>query len=180
MKYARIVDDIAVDVVTAPPDTLFTPSLAQLFVVVPDIEPGSVRLQTIEADVPTNNYAWFAPRTFIEEFEPGRFRHSQRDEAPPVLFPADPGPRNVTRLAFISRFTDAEWIAFDLASAGDTPQAAAMRLFIEKVRIASFIDLNRADTRAGVHALEAATLIGLGRAVEILDAPIQPHEAYKE
>lgn len=85
-------------------------------------------------------------------------------------------PRHITQLAFLSRFTDAEAIAIDLASIGGTQQAAAMRRYTDKVKVALFIDLDRADTRAGVQALETATLLGAGRALEILDAAIEPHE----
>ncbi|MBP7568224.1 MAG: hypothetical protein KA795_19675, partial [Burkholderiaceae bacterium] len=63
-----------------------------------------------------------------------------------------------------------------LASIGTTPQAAGMRRYLSKVNAAKFIDLDRADTRAGVQALEAATLLAAGRALQILDAPIQPGE----
>jgi len=84
--------------------------------------------------------------------------------------------RHVTQLAFLSRFTDAEAVAIDLASIGATPQAASMRRYLNKVAAAKFIDLDRPDTRAGVLALEAATLLAAGRALQILDAPIQPAE----
>lgn len=52
-----------------------------------------------------------------------------------------------------------------------------MRRYMQKVNAAKFIDLDRDDTRAGVQALEAAGVVGAGRAAEILDAPIEPHEA---
>lgn len=84
--------------------------------------------------------------------------------------------RRITRLAFLNRFTDAEAVAFDLASQGATVEAASMRRFMQKVNAATFIDLNRPDTRAGVEALEAAGLIAVGRASEILDAEIQIEE----
>ena len=82
----------------------------------------------------------------------------------------------ITRLAFLSRFTDEEAISLDLASIGATVEAASLRRYMAKVNAASFIDLSREDTRAGVLALEQAGILGEGRALEILDAPIQPHE----
>lgn len=97
---------------------------------------------------------------------------------PPANPPAPAPARHITKLAFISRFTDAEWVTFDLASIGATQQAAGLRRYLEKVRLASFIDLDRADTRAGVLALEATTMLAEGRALEILDGEIQPHEVY--
>jgi hypothetical protein len=55
-------------------------------------------------------------------------------------------------------------------------QAAAIRVHLADVAASTFIDLGRADTRAGVQALEAGGLIGVGRALEILDAPVEAHE----
>jgi hypothetical protein len=92
-------------------------------------------------------------------------------------------PRRITRLAFDQRFTQAERIAIDLASIDDPAattetrqRAASLRDMRHQVNNATFIDLDRPDTRAGVEQLETAGLIGVGRAAEILDAPVQPHE----
>lgn len=87
-----------------------------------------------------------------------------------------PPPRHITRLAFLSRFTDEEAVAIDLASIGTTFEAAMMRRYLSKVEAASFIDLEREDTRQGVLALEAGGILAEGRALEILDSPIEPHE----
>ena len=95
----------------------------------------------------------------------------QFSPAPPALL-----PRHITQLAFLGRFTDGEAIAIDLASIGATPQAAAMRRYLNKVNAARYIDLDREDTRAGVETLEAAGLLASGRAAQILDAEIQPQE----
>ena len=82
----------------------------------------------------------------------------------------------ITRLAFLSRFTDEEAIALDLASQGATVEAATLRRYLSKVNAASFIDLSREDTRAGVLALGQIGILAEGRALEILDAPVQSHE----
>ena len=105
---------------------------------------------------------------------PGDFTQLPDDVAPTI-----PESRRVTQLAFISRFTDAEAIAIDLASIGATTQAAAMRRFQKKVDAATFIDLDRSDTRGGVQTLEAAGLLAVGRAAEILDGPIADQERYR-
>ena len=86
-----------------------------------------------------------------------------------------PGTR-ITQLAFLNRFTDEEAIAIDLASIGATPQAAGMRRYLNKVNAATHIDLSRIETRAGVIALESAGLLGVGRALVILDTPPADHE----
>ena len=98
-----------------------------------------------------------------QAFEPG--------PPPPV-----PTERNVSRKAFLSRFTDAEAIEIDLASIGATREAATVRRYLSKVNAAQHIDLADDETRTGVQALEAAGLLQPGRALVILDAPIEPKE----
>ena len=99
----------------------------------------------------------------VQDFEPG--------PPPPV-----PTERNVSRKAFLSRFTDAEAIDIDLASIGATREAATVRRYLSKVNAAQHIDLADNETRTGVQALEAAGLLQPGRALVILDAPIEPKE----
>ena len=89
----------------------------------------------------------------------------------------------ITRLAFRSRFTSAEKITLEMAALDDPTapmaqrqQAAAIRVYLADVAASTFIDLKRADTRAGVQSLEAAGLLAAGRALQILDAPIDAHE----
>lgn len=98
-----------------------------------------------------------------QAFEPG--------PPPPV-----PTERNVSRKGFLSRFTDAEAIDIDLASIGATREAATVRRYLSKVNAAQHIDLADDETRTGVQALEAAGLLQPGRALAILDAPIEPKE----
>ena len=96
-----------------------------------------------------------------------------------VLAPAT----RVTRLAFRNRFTQSEKVALEMAALDDPTatmaqrqQAAAIRVHLADVAASTFIDLAVQDTRAGVLALEAGGLLTEGRALEILDAPVQPHE----
>mgnify|MGYP000845411939 CR=1 FL=1 len=92
------------------------------------------------------------------------------------------GSWHITKLAFRNRFSQAEKVAIEIAAL-DNPaatmpqraQAAALRASQQDVAVATFIDLTRADTRAGVQALEAAGLLAAGRAAVILDTP--PTEA---
>lgn len=94
-------------------------------------------------------------------------------------------PRHITVLAFRNRFTQSEKIAIEIAAL-DNPaaampqraQSAALRANQLDVQAANYIDLDRTDTRAGVLSLEAGTLLGAGRAHEILDAPIAAHEEF--
>ena len=98
-----------------------------------------------------------------QAFEPG---------PPPEL----PTGRLVSNKAFLSRFTDAEAIDIDLASVGATREAATVRRYLSKVNAAQHIDLADDETRTGVQALEAAGLLQPGRALAIIDAPIEPKE----
>lgn len=99
--------------------------------------------------------------------------------------PPPPVPRHITRLAFRNRFTQVEKVGLEIAQL-DNPsatmpqraQAAALRASQADVNASTFIDLDRADTRAGVLALEQAGLLASGRALQILDAEIQPHERH--
>ena len=98
-----------------------------------------------------------------QAFEPG----------PP---PVQPTGRLISNKAFLARFTDDEAIDIDLASIGATREAAAVRRYLSKVNAAQHIDLIDDETRTGVQALEAAGLLQPGRALVILDAPIEPKE----
>jgi len=95
-----------------------------------------------------------------------------------IVPPAQP-LRHITTLAFDNRFTQDELVALELASidnpAGTTEQrelAANLRIYQRKVDRATYIDLDRADTRAGVLALEQFGVLAAGRAAEILDAEV--------
>ena len=96
-------------------------------------------------------------------------------EIPPEPVP-EPTARNVSNKAFLSRFTDDEAIDIDLASIGATREAATVRRYLSKVNAAQHIDLAEDETRTGVQALEAAGLLKPGRALVILDTPIEPKE----
>ena len=91
----------------------------------------------------------------------------------------------ITKLAFRNRFTVAEKAALEIAAL-DNPAAdmqsrglaATLRAYLEDVQAATFIDLQRADTRAGVMMLEQVGLLGAGRALQIFDTPPTVDEAY--
>ena len=102
--------------------------------------------------------------------------------------PAQPlgdSPRRITKLAFRNRFTKAEKAGIEFAALDDPTapiaqrqQAAALRADLKDQEQATFIDLDDEDTRAGVLTLEAVGLIAAGRAVEILDTPVQDKERF--
>ena len=104
--------------------------------------------------------------------------------APPPE-PETPQPRHITRLAFLQRITMSEHVAIELASMHDggkeitdpyNIRAATLRKMLQLVNAATWIDLGRTDTRELVMQLEAMGMLQPGRALEILDAEIQPVE----
>ncbi len=107
-----------------------------------------------------------------------------RDDPAP---PEGPHSTKITKLAFRNRFTQTEKVALEIACL-DNPaapmparaQAAALRASQLDVAAATFIDLSRADTRAGVQTLEAAGLLAAGRATVILDTPPTDVERWVE
>ena len=107
----------------------------------------------------------------VTNYPDGNYHLVEEDPTPEVV-----EDKKNTRLAFFNRFSDEKAIAIDLASIGATVEAAAVRLYLKKVDSATFIDLNDPKTRAGVIALETMGLIGPGRALDILDLPVQPSE----
>lgn len=109
-------------------------------------------------------------------------------ETPMPAAPAVPVSRKITKLAFRNRFTTAEKTALELAAIHNTSLAinhqsnllaASLRASFADQRDATHIDLDRADTRAGVQSLEQYGLIAAGRAAQILDIEPQPHEVYQ-
>lgn len=152
MKYALPENGVVIEVLRVDPATIWPADKAALFREAPD------------------------------EVEVGWLYDGTTFSAPPPA--PDPGADyRITRLAFRNRFLPAEKVTLELASL-DNPagpllarqQAAALRAYLADVAAATFVDLSRADTRAGVQYLETVTLIATGRAATILDGPIQPEE----
>ena len=86
---------------------------------------------------------------------------------------------NITQLAFLSRFTDDEAVDIDLASVGNTREAALLRRYLQKVAAATFIDLSRQDLIDDLQKLVAFNLLTQERMNTILTAPILDHEIYR-
>ena len=76
--------------------------------------------------------------------------------------------RHVTVYAFKARMTAAERVAIRTAAAS----SPSVFDFMDMADSARYIDLSRAETRAGVLALESGGLLATGRALQILDAPV--------
>ena len=99
----------------------------------------------------------------------------------------DPSPTTkITKLAFRNRFKPEEKVALELASKDDPnglpekrKNAAMIRVYLDDLSSAIFIDLTRKDTVAAVHLLEQIGLLDAGRAAEILSLKIESHEVYE-
>jgi hypothetical protein len=77
---------------------------------------------------------------------------------------ARPPTRRITKLAFRNRFTDIEKLALYTAA----ESSVQLRVYLDDLAAAEFVDLDYGATVAGVQALEAAGIIGAGRAADIL------------
>lgn len=106
--------------------------------------------------------------------------------APPAPEP-EPPKRWISVLAFWQRLMPGERVDIDLLSihnaalAIDDPanvRAAQLRDLRQQLNSATYIDLDRQDTRDGVAALPVLASLAAERVSVILDAPIQPHEVY--
>lgn len=94
------------------------------------------------------------------------FEAEQRELAAQQQTPANPqpAPRPISKLEFMERFTDEELAAIYAAAKTDV----RVEVWMDKMKLASEIDLADPRTRAGVEALETLGLIGQGRAAEVL------------
>lgn len=78
----------------------------------------------------------------------------------------------ITQLAFRNRFLPAEKTAIYTAAESNVE----VRIWLDDLAATTSVRLNNAQTIASVQALEAAGLIGPGRADEILNTPAAAHE----
>lgn len=70
----------------------------------------------------------------------------------------------ITRLDFMSRFTDTELVAIYSAA----KSSVQIEVWLEKVKMATDISLTDPRTVSGIFALEQIGMIGPGRAKEVL------------
>lgn len=76
-----------------------------------------------------------------------------------------PSNKSLTHLEFLRRFTSDERIAITQAGLSNT----AIADYIKMLDVAKFINTTDSDVAAGVQSLEAAGVIDVGRAAEILN-----------
>jgi len=100
----------------------------------------------------------------------------------------DPNPDGnglfLSNYAFDMRYTLPERIAIKRLADQRNPDgsytdtALAVQVNVERAQKAKFVNPQRAETRNGVMQFVALGVLTQARALEILDAPIQPFEAY--
>ena len=101
----------------------------------------------------------------------------------PESNPDGPGPF-LSNYAFDMRYTLPERIAIKRLADQRNPDgsytdtALAVQVNVERAQKAKFVNPQRAETRNGVMQFVVLGVLTEARAIEILDAPIQPFEAY--
>ena len=82
----------------------------------------------------------------------------------------------ITVLAFRKRFTLEERVALEKRARED----AMIRVFLDDVAAATYIDLTDPDLRECLEAAAALDVIGVDRVAELLDAPVSEAELPEE
>jgi hypothetical protein len=105
---------------------------------------------------------------------------------PPIYVPPVEQVKYLSKLGFRNRFTPQEKALIEFAALDDPSAAMPARMLSASIRAtladqrdATYIDPTRPDTRQGVIGMEAAGLLTAGRALMILDTPIEDHEMFK-
>jgi hypothetical protein len=139
-----------------------------------------MRYELLNNGQPTGEVILADEAFMAEQYLAGSYRVAAQQDAPTAL------TRHMTKLGFRNRFTPAEKIAIEIACLDDPSapmplrqQAAMLRASQADQRDATYIDLDRADTRNGVQALEAVGILAAGRALQILDAPVTEEDRFK-
>lgn len=145
-KHARILNSVAVDVVTGDPAEFFHPDIAKDFVPVPD---------QVESDWSVTAGKWSAP-TPIEPVAP---------VAPAPVYP------KVSPVQFKLLFTPQERVAIKAARATD-PVIDDFYDIVEDVRL-THVDLGLKSTQAAIGYLAQQGLINQSRVSEIMQGQVQ-------
>jgi hypothetical protein len=123
------------------------------------------------ADAPLSTDGTWVDLDGIEP-QPGpgwTFKDGAFSPPPPVV---DSRPPVITRIAFSSRLTDAEYVGIIAAAKTDV----AVEAWLAKFNMVIQIDLSDQRTQAGVALLVSKGLLTQARADEILTAPVAEEE----
>ncbi len=148
MKWARIVDNVAIEVIDQDPADVFLPDIAELFSSVPD---------AVQTNWVLTGETWGAP-----VFEPGE------EETPPE--PTAPVKRTVVSpVEYFSLFSPLEEFAIRSAAEGTTDPAKILAIFLRRLDHPSLtqVDLASAQVQQGLGLLVQMGLITAERKAEI-------------
>jgi hypothetical protein len=84
----------------------------------------------------------------------------------------------ITKLAFRERFTPTELVGIIAASQAQTTEGYTLQMMMQNQSIATYIDLARSDTIAGIDILVSYGLLTSARANTILTTPPSSTEVY--
>ena len=153
MKFAYIQDDKIAKVVEASS--------------VEDLMPLHVKWQNLidlSGFTPEPQVGWF--------FENNQFRNPADNTIPGVA-----RDMRITKLGMLQRFTLPERLGIlDYVRLNPISVPAVL---LQNIQVATFVDLNRADTQAGISYLAQLNLITSSRATEILTTPLSDLEIFK-
>jgi hypothetical protein len=95
-----------------------------------------------------------------------------------------PGPNSVqsmqiTKLAFRERFTTPELMGILSAASGTSNTALELQIMMQNQSLATYVDLSRSDTQAGVEFLVSLGLLTQPRATAILTTQPTASEIYQ-
>lgn len=98
-----------------------------------------------------------------------------------IIVPAGYGAtRKITKLGFRQRLTFTELINITGAAMSTDPSVALpLQVLLSNLQVATYIDLNRADTQGGLGLLISLGLMSSDRVAAVLAAPITESERYK-
>ncbi|MDH4425062.1 MAG: hypothetical protein QE495_01295 [Acidovorax sp.] len=107
-----------------------------------------------------------SPEFMAENYEASAYRLADVPVVPVQL------PRQITVGAFKARLTSTERKAIRALAQAD----ADVEDYMDLLNSAAYVDLDDARTRGGLMLMEQAGVLGEGRALAVLDAPVAPAE----
>lgn len=107
-----------------------------------------------------------ADENFVQQHYPGHYRLMNPQPVPPAP------PQIVSKLAMITRFTDAEYTGVLTAAKTDVE----VQGWLDRFYAANTVNLQDSRTVAGINLLVSKNLLTQARATQILTDPVQPNE----
>lgn len=160
-NYARVINDIAVDI-SSDPSRDYHPTLAEQFIEVP--KEVSYRWTLVKG-------VWTKPAPIFTEIPAANNDPIPTpNPIPPTPVPvSDQADRRITRLAFLQRFTLTERLGIRAARTSDP----MIDDFLIMTEAATFIDLSREDTTQALGYLMSKGLLTTERVASILSTDVK-------